>query len=111
MDSCEEEFESASQETRRLTIALKRFTEVQDPAWKEKYQHYLSLRFRPAISELIRQNDLFRIQKLCQFASITDSALDTFIDEAVRLHQEEILSFFLEFRKNHFGFHDRDFTL
>ena len=63
MDSCEKEFESVSQEARRLAIALKRFTEVQDPVWKEKYQHYLSLRFRPAISELIRQDDFFRIQK------------------------------------------------
>ena len=103
MDSCEKEFESAGQEARRLAIALKRFTEVQDPVWKEKYQHYLSLRFRPAISELIRQ-------KLCQFVSITESALDTFIEEAVRLHREEILSFFLEFQKDHFGFHDHDFT-
>ena len=34
MDSCEKEFESAGQETRRLAIALKRFTEVQDPVWK-----------------------------------------------------------------------------
>lgn len=110
MDSCEKEFESASQEARRLAIALKRFTEVQDPVWKEKYQHYLSLRFRPAISELIRQGDFFRIQKLCQFVSITESALDTFIEEAVRFHREEILSFFLEFQKDHFGFHDHDFT-
>ena len=98
MDSCEKEFESAGQEARRLAIALKRFTEVQDPVWKEKYQHYLALRFRPAI------------QKLCQFVSITESALDTFIEEAVRLHREEILSFFLEFQKDHFGFHDHDFT-
>ena len=43
MDSCEKEFESAGQEARRLAIALKRFTEVQDPVWKEKYQHYLCL--------------------------------------------------------------------
>ena len=104
------EFESAGQEARRLAIALKRFTEIQDPVWKEKYQHYLSLRFRPAIIELIRQDDFFRIQKLCQFVSITESALDTFIEEAVRLHREEILSFFLEFQKDHFGFHDHDFT-
>ena len=40
MDSCEKEFESAGQEARRLAIALKRFTEVQDPVWKEKYQHH-----------------------------------------------------------------------
>lgn len=60
--------------------------------------------------ELIRQDDFFRIQKLCQFVSITESALDTFIEEAVRLHREEILSFFLEFQKDHFGFHDHDFT-
>ena len=77
-----------------VLLALKRFTEVQDPVWKEKYQHYLSLRFRPAISELIRQDDFFRIQKLCQFVSITESALDTFIEEAVRLHREEIFPSF-----------------
>ena len=35
MDSCEKEFESAGQEARRLAIALKRFTEVQDPVWKK----------------------------------------------------------------------------
>ena len=45
MDSCEKEFESAGQEARRLAIALKRFTEVKDPVWKEKYQHYLSPSF------------------------------------------------------------------
>ena len=33
MDNCEKEFESAGQEARRLAIALKRFTEVQDPVW------------------------------------------------------------------------------
>lgn len=60
--------------------------------------------FRPAISELIRHVDFFRIQKLCQFVSITESALDTFIEEAVRLHREEILSFFLEFQKTTLAF-------
>ena len=104
MDSCEKEFESAGQEARRLAIALKRFTEIQDPVWKEKYQHYLSLRFRPAIIELIRQDDFFRIQKLCQFVSITESALDTFIEEAVRLHREEILPSFWNSKKTTLAF-------
>ena len=110
MDSCEKEFESAGQEARRIAILLKIFKVFQDPVSKLKFHQYISLRFRPAISELIRQDDFFRIQKLCQFVSITESALDTFIEEAVRLHREEILSFFLEFQKDHFGFHDHDFT-
>ncbi|MFR8351756.1 MAG: hypothetical protein ACLVB1_02740 [Blautia obeum] len=83
MDSCEKEFESAGQEARRLAIALKRFTEVQDPVWKEKYQHYLSLRFRPAISELIRQM-IFSYSETLSVCIDHKSALDTFIEEAVR---------------------------
>lgn len=111
MHSYEEKFESSEQEKIRLDIALKRFTEVCDPAWKTKYKQYLSLRFRPAINELIRQGDLFRIQKLCEFASVTTASLDSFINESVQCRQDEILAFFLEFKKEHFGFHDRDFSL
>lgn len=111
MNSYEEEFESSRQENKRLTIALKRFTEVSDLFWKEKYNHYLSLRFRPAMTELIRCGDLGRIQKLCQFAPLTEASFDSFTAEAVQNRQEEILAFLLEYKKDHFGFHDRDFTL
>lgn len=110
MDTYEEKFESSRQEAQRLNIALQRFTEVSDSSWKETYRRYLSLRFRPAITELIRCGDLLRIQKLCQFAPLTEASLDSFISEAVLQSQEEILTFFLEFKKEHFGFHDRDFT-
>lgn len=107
----EADFDSTAQEARRLSIALKRFTEIQDPAWKEKYRRYLTLRFRPAMSELIRQGDFSRIRELCRFAPVTESALDAFIDEAAGNRQEEILAFLLEFKCEHFGFHDREFTL
>ena len=111
MTSYEEEFLSTGQETRRLTIALKRFCEIDDPEWKNKYQKYLSLRFRPALSALIREGDLTRIQALCSFAPVTESALNSFIDEAVGNQQEEILSFLMNLKKDRFGFHDREFTL
>lgn len=111
MDTYEAEFESTGQEARKLSIALKRFTEVQDPAWKAKYDRYLSLRFRPAMSELIQQGDFARIRELCLFAPVTEVTLDSFIDEAALHSQEEILAFLLEFKRDHFGFHDRDFTL
>lgn len=110
-DTYEEKFESAGQESQRLSIALRRFTEVSDPAWKEKYQRYLALRFRPAMSDLISRGDLYRIRKLFCFASVTESALNTFIDDAAYRKQEEILAFLLEFKQEHFGFHDREFTL
>ena len=59
MDSCEKEFDSAGQEARRLAIALKRFTEVQDPVWKEKYQHHklpLSLLLVPVLHDQYNGN-------------------------------------------------------
>ena len=55
MTSYEEEFLSTGQEARRLSIALLRFIQIDDPEWKNKYQKYLSLRFRPALSTLIRE--------------------------------------------------------
>ncbi len=111
MDTYEADFDSTGQEARKLSIALKRFTEVSNPAWKEKYDRYLSLRFRPAMSELIRQGDFERIRELCLFAPVTEAALDSFIDEAALHRQEEILAFLLEFKRDHFGFHDHAFTL
>ena len=111
MTAYEEEFLSTGQEARRLSIALERFCETDDPEWKKKYQKYLSMRFRPALSSLIRSGDLARIQELCSFAPLTETALNSFIDEAVQSRQEEILSFFMNLKKDRFGFHDREFTL
>ena len=96
MTSYEEEFLSTRQEARRLSIALLRFIQIDDPEWKNKYQKYLSLRFRPALSTLIREGDLTRIRALCSFAPVTESALNSFIDVAVQNQQEEILC--LDFR-------------
>ena len=84
MTSYEEEFLSTGQEARRLSIALLRFIQIDDPEWKNKYQKYLSLRFRPALSTLIREGDLTRIRALCSFAPVTESALNSFIDVAVQ---------------------------
>ena len=69
MTSYEEEFLSTGQEARRLSIALLRFIQIDDPEWKNKYQKYLSLRFRPALSTLIRDGDLTRIQSTVQLCS------------------------------------------
>ena len=38
MTSYEEEFLSTGQEARRLSIALLRFIQIDDPEWKNKYQ-------------------------------------------------------------------------
>ncbi len=111
MTSYEEEFLSTGQEARRLSIALLRFIQIDDHEWKNKYQKYLSLRFRPALSTLIREGDLTRIRALCSFAPVTESALNSFIDVAVQNQQEEILSFLMNLKKDRFGFHDREFTL
>ena len=53
MTDYEQIFLSSGQEKQKLTIALKRFIETEDPDWKARYQSYLRTRFRPAMTELI----------------------------------------------------------
>lgn len=107
----EQIFLSSGQEKQKLTIALKRFTEINDSEWQTRYQNYLKTRFRPAMTELIHNGDLERIQKLCSFATITAPVLEQFIQEASVSGQTEILTFFLRLKKISFGFHDKEFSL
>ena len=71
MTDYEQIFLSSGQEKQKLTIALKRFVETEDPDWKARYQSYLRTRFRPAMTELIHDGDLARIRSLCAFAPLT----------------------------------------
>ena len=111
MPDYEQIFLSSGQEKQKLSIALKRFTETDDPAWQTRYQNYLRARFRPAMTELIQTDDLDRIRKLCSFSAVTAPALEQFIQEASTLGQTEILTFLLRLKKDSFGFHDREFSL
>lgn len=111
MTSYEQEFLNTGQEARKLSIALDQFTQTEDQSWKKRCEKYLAVRFRPAAAALIRQGDIFRLRQLFLFASVTETALHTFIMDAVSNSQDEILAFLLEFKKEHFGFHDRTFTL
>ena len=70
MTSYEEEFLSTGQEARRLSIALLRFIQIDDPEWKNKYQKYLSLRFRPALSTLIRDCRIYNDNLSSKFLEI-----------------------------------------
>ena len=111
MTDYEQIFLSSGQEKQKLTIALKRFIETEDPDWKARYQSYLRTRFRPAMTELIHGGDLARIRNLCAFAPLTAPALEQFIQEASICGRTEILAFLLRLKKDSFGFHDRDFSL
>lgn len=111
MTDYEQIFLSSGQEKQKLTIALKRFIEAEDPNWKARYQSYLRTRFRPAMTELIHGGDLARIRNLCAFAPLTAPALEQFIQEASICGRTEILAFLLRLKKDSFGFHDRDFSL
>ena len=54
MTSYEDEFLSTGQEARRLSIALLRFIQIDDPEWKNKYQKYLEK--HPEINSNIKIN-------------------------------------------------------
>ena len=51
MDSYEKEFESAGQGSQASCYCIKTFYGSSGSCMERKYQHYLSLRFRPAISD------------------------------------------------------------
>ena len=108
MTDYEQIFLSSGQEKQKLAIALKRFAEVSEPDWQNRYQSYLRTRFRPAMTELIHSGDLERIRR---FASLTAPTLEQFIQEASVSGQTEILTFLLRLKKDSFGFHDREFSL
>ena len=72
MTDYEQIFLSSGQEKQKLAIALKRFAEVSEPDWQNRYQSYLRTRFRPAMTELIHSGDLERIRRLCSFACSSD---------------------------------------
>ena len=125
MTSYEEEFLSTGQEARRLSIALLQFIQIDDPEWKNKYQKYLSLRFRPALSTLEggtagslgQPADLHRagqngLQQCDGLVELFDPlhVLHSFA-RSITKQQEEILSFLMKLKKDRFGFHDREFTL
>lgn len=88
MTDYEQIFLSSGQEKQKLSIALKRFAEVSEPVWQERYQSYLRTRFRPAMTELIHSGDLERIRRLCSFASLTAPTLEQFIQEGFRLRSD-----------------------
>ena len=111
MTDYEQIFLSSGQETQKLTIALKRFSETEETDWQNRYQTYLRTRFRPAMTELIRTGDLERIRKLCSFSTLTAPALEQVIQEASTSGQTEILTFLLRLKKDSFGFHDKEFSL
>ena len=46
MTDYEQIFLSSGQEKQKLAIALKRFAEVSEPDWQNRYQSYLRTRFR-----------------------------------------------------------------
>ena len=58
MTDYEQIFLSSGQEKQKLTIALKRFVETEDPDWKSRYQSYLRTRFRPAMTGNLSGSDL-----------------------------------------------------
>ena len=110
MTDYEQIFLSSGQEKQKLTIALKRFIETEDPDWKARYQSYLRTRFRPAMTELIHGGDLARIRNLCAFAPLTAPALEQFI-QSFHLRTDRDPCFSSPVKKDSFGFHDRDFSL
>ena len=107
MTDYEQIFLSSGQEKQKLAIALKRFAEVSEPDWQNRYQSYLGSGRRL----LIHSGDLERIRRLCSFASLTAPTLEQFIQEASVSGQTEILTFLLRLKKDSFGFHDREFSL
>lgn len=88
MTDYEQVFLSSGQEKQKLAIALKRFAEVSEPDWQNRYQSYLRTRFRPAMTELIHSGDLERIRRLCSFASLTAPHTGTVYSGGFRLRSD-----------------------
>ena len=107
-----EKFNTSRQEALRLSIALEEFCREEIPAeHRAVYIGYLHRRLRPALLTLVRQDDTLSLTALTQIVSLPAEALNDAIALAASEKRTAALVWLLRYKRETFGFADRDFSL
>ena len=109
-----EKFKSTGQEKVKLSCALEGFfpekEETSEEA-KNAYSQYLKRRIRPAMEELIRQENICEMEQLAGMDWFGRNELESFIRTARKEQKLESLVWLMKLKDSKYGYTDRDFTL
>ena len=109
-----EKFKSTGQEKVKLSCALEGFfpekEETSEEA-KNAYSQYLKRRIRPAMEELIRQENICEMEQLAGMDWFGRNELESFIRTARKEQKLESLVWLMKLKDSKYGYRDRDFTL
>lgn len=110
-----EKFKSTGQEKVKLSCALEGFFPGKRRDFrrskKTAYSQYLKRRIRPAMEELIRQENICEMEQLAGMDWFGRNELESFIRTARKEQKLESLVWLMKLKDSKYGYTDRDFTL
>ena len=105
-------YHSAAREQVRLPLAAQAYFsgEATEDQTRE-LELYLKRRTRSFVELLIREDELPRLEALAQAGWLNPGLVEDGLDMAMRMKKSEDYVWLLNWKANHYGFADRDFTL
>lgn len=107
-----EKFRKASRESVRLAAALRGcfVPGCGEAEAREAYLAYLRNRVRPTVAALMEENRVPELERFEKEVPFSQSLVDEFLAEAMEMDRPEIIVWLLQYKKERFGFPDRDFS-
>ncbi len=107
-----QKFQESKQPAVCLQIALEDFfTEDAPETYRRDYEKYLQKRVRPAAEQIIRQDDVEKLQKIEQLGWLTPELVNAFTRMAAENHKGACLMWLLSRKQQVYGFQKPDFSL
>ena len=112
IDGIFRQFRSAAREQVRLPLAVQAYFSAEaSPQQTRELESYLRRRVRSVIELLLREDDLPKLEQLAAAGWLDPGLVEDGLDMAVRLKKTEGFVWLLQWKAEHYGFADRDFTL
>ncbi len=103
-----QKFQESKQAAVKLDIALEDFFREEE-THREVYGQYLRQRIRPAVEELIRREDLEKLEQLNQLGWLPP--VDDFLKLAAREKKNAAFVWLLRLKQEKYGFCEESFSL
>lgn len=107
-----QKFQTSQQPAVKLDLALSGFfSEDFTQTQKQTFGNYIKLRIRPAVQLLLDREELDQLSVLMQHGWIQKSVLEDCLRYAIERKQIQGFLWLMHYKKENFGFRDRDLSL
>lgn len=100
-----------SQHTAKLEEAVQGYFFGLNEQKYDEYEKYLKLRVRPLMEKLVEEEQIDLIEKVAKKGWFEKKQLDDFIKYAGEKHCLSSFAWLLNWKKEMYGFEDKDFSL